>query len=494
MIFAATLVCICVVAGLFYLDREKGSLSHALWLPGLWVAIVGSRPVSMWFGVSGSGSQLDGSPVDAACLGILLVGAIAVLIARNRRAGVLLRSNWPILIYFAYCLFSVAWSPHADVSLKRWIKSLGDPAMALVIVTDPRPLAAIRTLVSRLGFLFFPFSLLLIRYYGTFGRSYTAEGEPVNIGVCPNKNALGLIVLMISMVILWNVRWLWNHKKEPNRSRHLAAQGVLLGFGALLFWQANCSTAKACFALGALMMVVSNMRFIKTKPARVHAVTFAIIVLAVTTLFWGGQAEVAGALGRESSMSGRTDIWEAVIPTVRNPLLGAGYDGFWISPSADIFHQKLLEMGWYPAVVLHTTEAHDGYIETYLNLGWIGVGLLAILLITGYQRAFKAFQRDPELGGLLLAFVAAVAIYSITEAGFRALNPAWIFLLVAIFASSGVTTGIFAAKKASPSRRGDAVRGFDPKELVPESGAAALRRASAAAGLSGGGTQPFNLN
>ena len=492
MIQVAILICICLVAGLFYLDRDRGfRLSNALWLPGIWITIVGSRPVSMWFGVGGSGSQLDGSPVDAACLGILLIGAIVVLISRNRRAGFLLRSNWPILIYFAYCLFSVAWSPHQDVSLKRWIKSLGDPAMALMIVTDPRPVAAIRTLVSRLGFFFFPCSLVLIRYYGVLGRSYTAEGEPVNIGVCPNKNALGLIVLMISMVILWNVRWLWNHKKEPNRSRHLVAQGVLLGFGALLFWQANCSTAKACFALGALMMIASNMRAFKTRPARVHVLTVAIILMAVTTLFWGGQAEVAGALGRESSMSGRTDIWEAVIPTVRNPLLGAGYDGFWISPSADIFHQKLLEMGWYPAVVAHTTEAHDGYIETYLNLGWIGVGLLAILLIAGYRRAFKAFQRDPELGGLLLAFVTAVAIYSITEAGFRALNPAWIFLLLAIFAASGVTTGLFAARKTSSSRSGDVVRGLDPNELIPQKGAA-MRRASAAAGLSGNAGQPLN--
>jgi len=454
MKFVATLLCVCLIAGLFYLDRERtGRLSSALWLPGIWIAIVGSRPISMWLGLSPSGdTQLEGSPVDAAILGVLLVAAIVVLIRRNRRVWVLMRSNWPILIYFLYCLISVAWSHHPDVSLKRWIKSIGDPVMALLIVTDSRPVAAIGNLVSRIGFLMFPTSVLFIRWYGELGRGYTDFGEPVNFGVTTNKNALGLIVLVISLVVLWNVRRLWTNKHDPNRGRHLLAQSALLGFGVILFWMANCSTGKACFVLGGFMMVVSNLRAIKTRPARVHVLSFAILLAAGATLFLGGQGEVAEALGRQSSMSGRTDIWEAVIPTVPNALVGAGYDSFWISPSAEAFHRKLLEMGWYPPVVASTTEAHDGYIEVFLNLGWIGVCLLALLLVAGYRQAFKAFQRDPELGGLLLAFVAVLAFYSVTEAGFRMLNPAWIFLLLAIFAASGVTTGLFAGRKVGSRR------------------------------------------
>jgi len=445
----ATLICVCGIAGLFYLDRDRSRrTSKALWLPVIWIWIVGSRPVSAWLGVSSPGAnlQLDGSPIDAAVLGVLLAAAVAVLVWRGKLPWTVLTSNWPIVIYFFYCLISVAWSYHPDVSLKRWIKSIGDPVMVLVIVTDPRPVAAIRHLASRVGFLLFPTSLLFIRYYGELGRGYTDFGEPVNFGVTTNKNALGLIVLVISLVVLWNVRRLWTHKHEPNRGRHLLAQVSLLGFGVVLFWMANCSTGKACFVLGAFMMVVSNLRAIKIRPARVHVLSFAILLVAGATLFLGGQGGVAEALGRESSMSGRTDIWEAVIPTVPNALVGAGYESFWISPSAEIFHRKLLEKGWYPPVVANTTEAHDGYIEVFLNLGGIGVCSLALLLIAGYRRAFKAFQRDPELGGLLLAFVAVVTFYSVTEAGFRMLNPAWIFLLLAIIAASGVTSGLLGVE------------------------------------------------
>jgi O-antigen ligase len=146
-------------------------------------------------------------------------------------------------------------------------------------------------------------------------------------------------------------------------------------------------------------------------------------------------------------MSGRTDIWAAVIPAVPNSLIGAGFESFWINPRVSIFKQKLLQLGWDPRVALGLNEAHNGYIEVYLNLGWIGVCLLALILISGYRRAVKVFERDHELGSLFLAYVAAAVFYSLTEVGFRMLNPCWIFLLLAIVSASGVTAGFVGGEK-----------------------------------------------
>jgi exopolysaccharide production protein ExoQ len=187
-------------------------------------------------------------------------------------------------------------------------------------------------------------------------------------------------------------------------------------------------------------------------------------------LLLGGQADIAGALGRQSDMSGRTEIWAAVIPAAPNSIVGAGFESFWISPSIRIFQQTLSNEGWYKALVADLNEAHNGYIETYLNLGWIGVCLIALVLIGGYRRALKAFERDPELGSLFLAYIAIVAIYNITEAGFRMLNPAWIFLLLAIVGATGVGTGMFGAEEhrnpVSRLRKLNSPTGFN--ELIPE--------------------------
>ena len=445
----ASLICACAIAGLLYLDRERTTrTSCALWLPGIWIGLVASRPLSAWLGLGPSANmQLDGSPVDAAAFGVLLAAAIVILILRKSRARTLLLSNWAILLYFLYCLISVTWSYHPDVSFKRWIKAIGDLAMVLIIATDAQPVAAIRYLVSRIGFLLFPTSVLFIKYYSDLGRAYTADGLLMNTGVATDKNMLGLAILVVSLVVFWNVRYLLIHKDEPNRGRHLVAQGILLALGLALFLMANSSTCKACFVLGSFLIIASNLRAIGRRPARVHVLCLVVLFVAGVALL-GGQAEVAGALGRDSNMSGRTDIWAAVIPAaVPHSLIGAGFESFWISPRVFIFQRTLLQLGWDPRIALGLNEAHNGYIDVYLNLGWIGVCLLALVLISGYRRAVKVFRRDPELGGLFLAYIAAAAFYSITEVGFRMLNPCWIFLLLAIVSASGVTAGFAAGEK-----------------------------------------------
>ncbi len=462
----ATLICACGIAGLFYLDREKTvRTSKALWLPIIWIGLAGSRPVSDWLGIqySGTNVQLEGSPVDAVVQGILLAVAVGVLIRRDRRTRILLAANWPILIYFFYCLISVAWSSHPDVSFKRWIKAIGDVAMCLVIVTDGRPLAALGRLISRVGFVLLPASVLFIKYYGDLGHGYSPDGGQMNTGVTNNKNTLGVMLLVISLYTLWHVMALLRTKSRPDRRRHLLAQGILLTFGFALLKMAHSATAIACFIVGAGLILATSLRAFRNRPARVHALCLVIILTGALAQLLGGGDAIAHALGRESNLSGRTEIWAAVIPAVPNSIVGAGFESFWISPNVVKFQRALV--GWWHPESLN--EAHNGYIEVYLNLGWVGVVLISTILITGYSRAIKAFRRNQYLGGLMLAYIIAAAIYSFTEAGFRMLDLMWVFLLLAIVSATGVSAGFFGieASKALPSSRGTRRETSDSEEL-----------------------------
>ena len=152
-------------------------------------------------------------------------------------------------------------------------------------------------------------------------------------------------------------------------------------------------------------------------------------------MLFGGEGDVIHALGRKTNLTDRTVIWAAVIPAVPNPVIGAGFESFWLGPRLNMVWSHLSQY-------MHVNEAHDGYLEVYLNLGWVGVGLISFVLISGYQRAVAAFSRDPAVGSLMLAYVASAAVYSVTEAGFRMLDPIWIFLLLAVVASSGVASGV----------------------------------------------------
>ncbi|MGH9454163.1 MAG: O-antigen ligase family protein [Terriglobia bacterium] len=440
------------IAGLFLLDRDKSvHTSKALWLPVTWLGIVGSRPVSGWLGIAppaGLNTQLDGSPVDRLVFQLLLVAGIIVLIRRSSRTTAFLKASWPILLYFSYCLLSVLWSDFPDVSFKRWIKAIGDLVMVLVVVTDAEPAAALRRLLSRTGFVLLPASILLIKYFGDLGRGYTPDGMPMNTGVTTNKNMLGVITLVLCLGAFWRVQTLFRAKGEPGRDRHLLAQCILLAVGVAVLAMAQSATSLACFALGSALMLATQFPAIKRRPGAVHALVLMIILAGGLTMLLGGEAGVVHALGRKTNFTGRTEIWAAVLPAVPNRMVGAGFESFWIGPWLARVYSGLSQY-------MHVNEAHNGYIEVYLNLGWVGVSLIAIILISGYRRAVAALRRDPAMGSLMLAYLAAAAVYSITEAGFRLLDPIWIFLLLAIVAAGGIASGVIGGAPEPPGAPAD---------------------------------------
>lgn len=442
--FIAAFICTCGIAGLFYLDRDRTvRTSKALWLPTIYLWIIGSRPVSDWLsgGLAGGGDSVQsaGSPIDVAIFALLLVSGLGVLVHRGHRVLTLLLPNWPILVYCLYCLFSVAWSVQPDIALKRWIKANNDLVMVLIIVTDPRPAAALRRLISRVGYILLPVSLLFIKYFPLLGRGYAPNGMMMNTGTTSNKNVFGVILLVISLCTLWQIMKLWRSKTMPERKRHLIAQGVLLAFGVWLFKLADSSTSLACFVLGAVFIFATSRPAFRRQPARIHALVLVLILAAATILLFGGQGLVASALGRQSNLSGRTEIWAAVIPAVPNALIGAGYESFWMNPeNVSKFAQGLV--GWYHPERLN--EAHNGFIEVYANLGWVGVCLISCILINGYSRGVAAFRKNPSVGGLMLAYIIISSVYSVTEAGFRSPDPMWIFLLLAIVSSTAINSGV----------------------------------------------------
>jgi exopolysaccharide production protein ExoQ len=433
----ATLLFVAGIAGLFYLDRDKAIRpSKAVWLPIIWVAINGSRSVSAWLGM-GPGPEIAGQlpPVSlldqAIAAGLMLLGVV-VLLRRRKDAVAVLRASWPIVVYFSFALISLSWSDFPGWGLKRWVRALGDVTMVLVVVTDAQPAAALRRFFSRVGFVLLPVSVLLIKYYPYIGRGFEVWGDGVvNTGVTTNKNSLGILALVIALGTSWQVLELLRDKKQPNRTRRLVAQGVLLWFGIFLLYTAHSATAGVSFALGAGLMLALTRRFFRGRPQAVHALVVGLLLTAGLTVLLGGYAAAVRAMGRKPDLTGRTEIWKMVIPMCPNAIGGAGFETFWCGPRVAKFYA--LHGG-----ISMTNEAHDGYVEVYLNLGLIGVGLIALILVQGYGRAVLAFRRDPVLGALLAASVVTAMAYNIGEAGFRMLDPAWFYLLLSILSANRV--------------------------------------------------------
>jgi exopolysaccharide production protein ExoQ len=232
----ASLVYALGVAGLFFLNRDYSvRTSKALWLPVVYLWILGSRPVSFWLGATTpdvNNMQLDGSPLDGAFFGILLIAALCVLVYRRRRVLSFLNSSGPILAYFIFCLLSVIWSDFPDVAFKRWIKAIGDLLMILIVLTDKRPVAALSRLFSRTAFILVPFSLLFIKYYPYLGRTYDPwTGRQAFTGLATDKNMLGVITYVVLLGAVWRVLTLYRSDEiQPHRGRILFTDNLKFSY------------------------------------------------------------------------------------------------------------------------------------------------------------------------------------------------------------------------------------------------------------------------
>src|SRR5438045_1699784 len=125
-----------------------------------------------------------------------------------------------------------------------------------------------------------------------------------------------------------------------------------------------------------------------------------------------------------------------------NRLIGVGFESFWLGERL----QEIWSLYWW-----RPNEAHNGYIEVLINLGWIGLVLLALLLITGYRNIIAAFRRDPEISCLKLGYFVVAVIYALTEAAFRMHGVTWIFLLLSVAAIPKPVSKDSAASTIGPS-------------------------------------------
>ena len=66
----------------------------------------------------------------------------------------------------------------------------------------------------------------------------------------------------------------------------------------------------------------------------------------------------------------------------------------------------------------------------YLQLGWCGATILAIIVAKIYPRLARRIASDVTLGPVMLAYMVAALNYNHTEAGFRVQSSVWVFFLL----------------------------------------------------------------
>ncbi len=417
-----------------FAQRKRADVSVGLWIPQIWLLIAASRPIVYWINPDSFGKLdydfVSGSPVDRAVFSLLLLVGVVILI--NRRLDwrfILKRNHW----LFALCVYvgvTVLWSDYEYISLKRWVRAVGDLVMVLIVVTERNPQAAIKVLIMRCGILLLPLSIVFIKYFPHLGVAYTEDGEKTMwVGVTTHKNELGALALVCGIPLILSLLDSWRRRKI--KWFDVALMVMILW---VLRGSSTAGSATSVLAFIMSLVLILFLQVFRPDPRRLWQKA-AIVCLAYVLLEYGFEAVSGSSLyvvisqsfGRDPTLTGRTDLWVALLKLAsENPILGTGFGGFWIGNTHGLWKQFI----WYP------TQAHNGYIDVYLQTGLLGLALLILSIYSGYKNVIQDFYNDFEYASIRFVFLIITCIHNFTESSFlRGSSLIWFFFLLSSVAA-----------------------------------------------------------
>jgi exopolysaccharide production protein ExoQ len=327
--------------------------------------------------------------------------AVALALALARIGGVgraVLRAP-ALLLLLAVTIGSIAWSIDPGVTTRRCVAVLLTMLAGVVLAERyawPRMLEVLATALGITVVLSFALALFLPEY-GLMQVDFPGAWR----GAWSHKNNLGsymsvsFIVFVASAIANAPRRWLW-------------AIAAAAAFALILL--SDSKTSLVSCLIGAACMPL--MAITRRSPAWAVVGTCALVcaLVGVAVTFWLAPDLLFGLVGKDTTLTGRTAIWSAVLRQIEHrPLLGYGYGAVWADKSV-----------WGPLASISsqqgfvTNEAHNTWLGVWLELGYLGLGAWSLLFVGVWLRALRTLY-IPGASYFPLPFLAVFSLHAVTE-------------------------------------------------------------------------------
>ncbi|MBS1906831.1 MAG: O-antigen ligase family protein [Actinobacteria bacterium] len=340
---------------------------------------------------------VDGAGV---VLGVLLLGTLGlavprIVLARPARFP-WRRLPWTACGYVALALLSTLWSGWPWATLLTWTLQAAITVVALFIAFTLSWAEIVRALSSALKWVLGLSVLLelwvalvlrhpLLPFFSDLPAGkpdphwYWVRGDLFETGrvqgIVGNSNTLG--ILCAFALVVFALLYAQGARRRP-------ALLIWIVVAAFLFLRAGSATAYASFAVGVLVLVAALlMRRTCTSRARSRLYgLFAAVAVLGGVVVWLARDALFGALGKSSDLTGRVEIWRKVwVRAVQHPVFGNGFSSPWV-PWDPAFH------GWIIDHRITVFMAHNMWLDVFLQLGVIGVLLIAVAFLAFAWRAW----------------------------------------------------------------------------------------------------------
>ncbi len=385
-------------------------MSFASWVPTIWILIVFSKPLGIWFKLGGT--REEGSQLDRVFLIALLCLGIIILVKRKFKWSNAIKENIWLMLLIGYMLLSCLWSDSPFISLKRWSRELIAIVMVFIVATEPDPRKALESLFRRIIYICIPFSVILINYFAEYGRAYVHKsGDLMWTGVTMHKNQLCQLCVFAAFFLFWTFIKRWQRRNISTIRYQTFFEVIIL---ILVFWLMGgpnhsltySATATSTFAVGLTTLIGLSWKkrwgAIIGSKALIALIAFIIIYGTVTPMLGRlSLLDVSSLVGRDKNLTGRTDVWEQLVPVVlEQPIIGCGYSSFWTTENREFYDM---------------TGSHNGYLSVLLELGFVGLILFSIFILSSCRKIIKEMNRDFDWASLKICFLLIMVLHNITE-------------------------------------------------------------------------------
>lgn len=362
----------------------------------------------------------EGNQLWRLILSVSYLSVAAILIPYYRETLYVVRRNWFLAALVLLAFVSCLWAEMPALVFRRSIAVCGTTLFGIALAVRLSLEEQLR-LLSWLFRITTVLSLACIVLLPSYGLSSDTAAHEWR-GVFGYKNVLGAMMAMSVLVE--------RHLPTPTRfSRTLSWLAMLLS-AILLLLSGSITPA---VALGGSIVLLEIYK-IASQRLRIplYATILAILVVVSSGMMVLGvnSEAIERTVGRSSDLTGRTEIWSWTVSFVlERPILGYGYSGFWVGATAAsaVVDQAMGTMIMY---------SHNGYLESLLTLGVVGLILTLGFLGTAVKRAYNWAERGQSCTGLWpLSFLLFFMLYNLGESTILLQDLQW-GICVAVVAST----------------------------------------------------------
>ncbi|MBA4795728.1 MAG: O-antigen ligase family protein [Phenylobacterium sp.] len=226
------------------------------------------------------------------------------------------------------------------------------------------------------------------------------------------------------------------------RRRWLWCFGALLSVGLIVMTASKTSLLAVALGLG----VGAGLAAMGRGPAAAVVLVWLGVTAAALLggLWWLAPEALFEAMGKDPSLTGRTDIWSAVLRAAdERPWLGYGFAAFWTDDSAPAKWIRN-QLDWV------VPTAHNGWLDLLIQLGAVGVVLFAVALLAALPPALFRSRRLAEANWS--AMMLAVFILQIFSESFILAHNSlpWVLAVAAVARLTGPAPAAAALGSRQP--------------------------------------------